>query len=783
MELMGTISAKPNVSANSDMWAAVRIQQHGTQKIWNVKGTWPWPVKTALEKGTEVVVTLRPDPLPDTGFGLQYQLATAKLLLKGVAVHPHLDTLAQVGITPAVAKLLCDHFGAAVVSRLCDMQRVDDFSGLGAIRGMTPARVDSVRRSKLSLISAAECVARSFPGLAPSEKKRMTGFHSDVAVLQSNPFVCWSSGILSFERARALCKPTDAAWEVAHVLHALRTHVKATGDVCMHAPLLADAVSRMGCVLSAARVLALALSGESLVCLSSGAAAADDDGSDDDEEDGGEDLVPVSTLFSMCVDGEYIYLRGAYDSETEIVQYITASAAAATAAPDPEWARAAETVREQLSAHSLDATQASAATNMVMSPVSILTGGAGTGKTHILRAVNALFKNAWPGGQVLFLAPTGCAALRIQTLMNQEVMAFTMHSLMYRETLPVSAGRHVLAVVDEASMADVHIFGAVLKMAHRQGWRLACVGDVNQLPPVGMGAPFKALLELARHGNIPCTVLQRNYRTEESGEAVSAAAANVLAGVVPAAASIDGRFRVLETTAADVVAAVLSEVDRLRLTHSMHSHSLPQVLAHTNAMCNELNVRIREKFFPAAASGAAAAAPTKLTPSFDWQWAVGDLVVMTKNRYVSVGAGGSVKRVMVAANGTRGEVSRVQLFGGAGSSVAAVTVRLENPPSDQHQVLEYVLRPQKVQGEKRAAGKLQSLRPAYAITVHKAQGGEFPCVVYAARGQFGRERKYVYTGMTRARAYCSVVTTPGYMEVAVLHDEADRVDRICARCL
>lgn len=779
MEVVGTISAKPNVSANSEMWAAVRIEEHGTHKRWNVKGTWPWPVQTALEKGTEVVVTLKPDPLPDTGFGQQYQLSTAKLLLKGVAVHPHVDALAQVGITPAVAKILCEHFGAAVVSLLCDMQRVDDFSGLGAIKGMTPARVDSVRRSKLSLISAAECVARSFPGLAPSEKKRMTAFHSDVAVLQSNPFVCWSSGILSFERARALCKPTDAAWEVAHVLQALRLHVKATGDVCMHAPLLADAVSRIGCVLSPARILALALSGESLLCLSSGA-AADDDGSDDDEEEaGGEDLVPMSALFSMCVDGEYVYLRGAYDSETEIVQYIAAAAASAAAKTlvDPEWSRAAATVHEQLSAHNLDATQAVAATNMVMSPVSILTGGAGTGKTHILRAVNALFKSAWPGGQVLFLAPTGCAALRIQTLMHQEVMAFTMHSLMYRETMPVS-GRHVLAVVDEASMADVHIFGALLKMARREGWRLACVGDVNQLPPVGMGAPFKALLELARHGNIPCTVLKRNYRTEESGEAVAAAAANVLAGVVPPGASIDGRFCVLETLATDVVAAVLAEVDRLRLTHS-----LPQVLAHTNAMCNELNLRIRERFFPEAARSAAAAAPTRLTPSFDWQWAVGDLVVMTKNRYVSVGAGSSVKRVMVAANGTRGEVTRVQLFAGAGSTVAAVTVRLENPPCEQHQVLEYVLKPQKVQGEKRAAGKLQSLRPAYAITVHKAQGGEFPCVVYAARGQFGRERKYVYTGMTRARAYCSVVTTPGYMEVAVVHDEPDRVDRICARCL
>lgn len=740
MELRGVVRGRPRFSEKNPMWSVVQLQEEGTGHVFTVKGIWPWPVKTTLTTGTPLQVRVDPQA-SDSGFGAQYALRSASLRPDeggSGGGGGALDALAAAGITPVVGRLLVAHYGEErVIPALQEMCASCSFAALSQVRGMTPLRIKGVQGARLGSLTAATDAAAAFPGLTAKELAHLLkSFASKVGALKDSPFNLWACGVLTFERACELSSSGSGPhWDAAHIVHALHGRTRKSGDTCMPA----SAVVTVSHPLRVVRD-----HGSILVCF------APDGGNEDDEDEDFSAGVSVSDKFHLTSDGDYVYTVAMFRSESKVVDFIKAARVADAAA-----AAADDAVDERL-----DQVQALAVRRMLACRLSVLTGGAGTGKTHVISAARAMHLRA-AGAQVLLLAPTGSAAMRMQKLAGAGARAYTIHSVLMMKQLPVR-GRNVLAIVDEASMIDTHLMGATLELAAAHGWRVALVGDVNQLPPIAAGAPMQSMLALGELGALPCTKLERNYRMaggDGGGAAVAAAASEVLQGRPPP----DAGVKVCASAAAveDAVMAALQAGPR----------AAAQVLANTNAQCHELSLRIREARLP----GVAVAPPAAYGHGKTWRWAVGDDVVITKNKYVDRTVGAASVRVLVAANGTRGVV--VGFKTNAQMLLAELHVRVLQQQEDgaEAEVLVYYAG---VGG----ASDLKCVSPAYAITVHKAQGSEYPCVVYAAYGHFGMERKYVYTGLTRARAACTLVTTPGFLEVAVGTVDPPRLDRVCARC-
>ncbi|MDQ0362995.1 SF1B family DNA helicase RecD2 [Breznakia pachnodae] len=157
-------------------------------------------------------------------------------------------------------------------------------------------------------------------------------------------------------------------------------------------------------------------------------------------------------------------------------------------------------------------------------PFSILTGGPGTGKTTIVRAIIQLYKELYPYSTIALCAPTGRAAKRLGELGG--ISATTIHSLLkwdletntfaVDENTPIEAN---LIIIDEFSMVDSWLFYNLLKAAHNVS-RILIIGDENQLPSVGPGFVLKDLIESEQYA---LTRLEKIYRQSEGSDVISLA--------------------------------------------------------------------------------------------------------------------------------------------------------------------------------------------------------------------------------------------------------------------
>ncbi|MBS0621580.1 MAG: AAA family ATPase [Verrucomicrobia bacterium] len=152
---------------------------------------------------------------------------------------------------------------------------------------------------------------------------------------------------------------------------------------------------------------------------------------------------------------------------------------------------------------------------MKNSPLLLLSGGPGTGKTFTAAQLVKAFQKGG-GGQVALAAPTGKAAANLERALGGAVSVQTLHRLLrYRRQGPAMRLSADLILVDEASMIDLELFAALLE-AVKEGARLVLMGDSDQLPPVEVGALFGRLVELPQLA--PYTVrLDHCHRTDETG--------------------------------------------------------------------------------------------------------------------------------------------------------------------------------------------------------------------------------------------------------------------------
>ena len=360
--------------------------------------------------------------------------------------------------------------------------------------------------------------------------------------------------------------------------------------------------------------------------------------------------------------------------------------------------------------------------------VLILTGGPGTGKTTTVRGIVSLFERM--GLAIVLAAPTGRAAQRLGELTGRE--AQTVHRLLGMswneathevtftkgEKEPLEADA---VIVDEMSMVDLPLFAALLR-ALRPGTRLVMVGDADQLPSVGAGNVFS---DLIRSGKVETVFLREVFRQAERSAIIRNAHA-VNAGEPPRLQNDQGDFYFLCRRDAQRAVSTVVELCQSRLPEKM---GIPvgdiQVLTPTRkgpAGTENLNRLLQEALNP----------PKPGQPEVRWGDRVyrpGDRVMQTRNDYDILW---EKEDGTVGSGVFNGDVGHVQAIDPAGEWLAILYE------------------------DRKALYSLEMLSEidlAYAQTVHKAQGSEYPCVVLCAMPSAPglMVRGVLYTALTRAR--------------------------------
>jgi len=373
------------------------------------------------------------------------------------------------------------------------------------------------------------------------------------------------------------------------------------------------------------------------------------------------------------------------------------------------------------------------------SRVAVLTGGPGCGKSFTVRSVVALAQAK--GARIVLTAPTGRAAKRLAELTGYE--AATIHRLLqlrpggepsFDASSPLDAD---LVVVDETSMVDVILANKLVK-AIPPGAHLLLVGDVDQLPSVGAG---EVLRDLLAAGSLPVVRLTKIFRqAQQSGIVINAHRVN--AGLLPAPAGFGDFFWFScedgEQTAGLVVDIVAR---RIPAKFGLDPRRDVQVLCPMHrgpAGAGALNLLLQEALTPFREG-----APERRYGGRVFR--VGDKVTQLRNNYEKGAAG--------VFNGTVGVVT------GLSAEDHTLTVL-----TDEDEKVDY------------GFDELDELAHAYAVTIHRSQGSEYPAVVIPlTMGSWMMlQRNLLYTGVTRAKKLVVLVGSRRALAVAVRTKGAGR---------
>ncbi|MBF2053935.1 MAG: ATP-dependent RecD-like DNA helicase [Candidatus Sericytochromatia bacterium] len=380
-------------------------------------------------------------------------------------------------------------------------------------------------------------------------------------------------------------------------------------------------------------------------------------------------------------------------------------------------------------------------------PIFILTGGPGTGKTTVSRAILDWF--AEQQCRLLLASPTGRAAKRLSEVSGRE--AQTLHRLLafdprkmafkHNEYNPLELD---LLLLDEVSMIDTALFYQLLK-AMPGGARLILVGDSDQLPSVGPGAVLKDLLA---SGQVPAVILNQIFRQAQASQIIrNAHSVNQgqmpqLLPPLPAYRQADAFFIAVDTP--EQLQQQILELVNLRLPKAGYQPDDIQVLCPMNrglAGARQLNLALQEALNPATGQPELVRAARTLR--------VGDRVIQLRNNYD--------REVF---NGDLGTVI------GIDPEEQLLSVRY--PEQDVHYDF----------------SEQDELTLAYALTIHKSQGSEFPVVVLPMMMQhyLMLQRNLLYTGMTRARRLLVLVGQTKAIALAVKNQQGlQRYTRLAER--
>lgn len=416
---------------------------------------------------------------------------------------------------------------------------------------------------------------------------------------------------------------------------------------------------------------------------------------------------------------------------------------------------------------SLDIMQHKAVIESIKHGLLVLTGGPGTGKTTTINTMIQFFERE--GMSILLAAPTGRAAKRMTEATGYE--AQTIHRLLEVNGNPEEEGNvngfmrnrenpleADVIIIDEMSMVDLPLMHALLS-AVIPGTRLILVGDVNQLPSVGPGSVLK---DIIASGRFPVVTLTKIFRQAgESDIVVNAHKINAGEPVILDNKSRD--FFFLRRQDADVIISVIITLIQKKLPK--YVDALPseiQVMTPTRKGLlgvERLNTILQQYLNPPDSKKAEKEIGGRI-------FRVGDKVMQIKNNYqleweVSTRFGLTVDKGLGVFNGDMGIIREIHLYD--------ETVEVEY---DEGRRVKYPF------------DMTEELELAYAITVHKSQGSEYPAVIIPLLPgpRLLYNRNLLYTAVTRAKKCLTIVgSDTTFQEMIQNKREQDRYTSLAER--
>ncbi len=413
---------------------------------------------------------------------------------------------------------------------------------------------------------------------------------------------------------------------------------------------------------------------------------------------------------------------------------------------------------------SLTEQQHSAAVQALISPVSLLTGLPGTGKTTTLMAVVSVLQDM--GLSILLTAPTGIAAKRMSTVTGKE--SSTVHRAFgakgFQKDPEGEGATYVgivkdpnkkssrseadlegdwgygpgrphpaqIVIVDESSMLDLHMLYRILTSTS-ETCRIVFVGDPYQLPSVGAG---DVLRDLVQTGAFPHSHLDQIFR-QEGTSGIVIAAHDVHLGRTP---TIDNKdFVLMQSDTEEEAAELITQIAKKLYDKKANFQILSPRHAGESGVTS-LNQRLRIALNPPLSG----ITELKLGNSVVRE---GDRIMIVKNDYN-----------MGVYNGDVGKISRID------KKAKEIEIKIFEGIGVPPRLVRYPFK-----------DASKSLRLAYAQTVHKSQGQEYDIIVLPVLSSFGRQlqRNLFYTAITRAKKKVFLVGVTGAIEKAVENNRAD----------
>ncbi|MCO6696928.1 ATP-dependent RecD-like DNA helicase [Streptomyces albidoflavus] len=604
------------------------------------------------------------------------------------------------GIGPRIADRITEHFGVDTLDVIeTDAKRLVEVPGLGPKRTKMIAAAWEEQKAIKEVMVFLQGV-----GVTTSIAVRIYKKYGDasISVVRNQPYRLaadvWGIGFLTADRiAQAVGIPHDSPDRVKAGLQYALSQSSDQGHVYLPEDrLIADAVK-----------LLQVDTGLVIDCL--GELAADEEGVVR-EKVPGPDGEPVTAVYLVP------FHRAEVSLAAQLLRLLRAPDDRMPAFRDVDWEKAlgwlARRTGTELAPEQRDAVRLA-----LTEKAAVLTGGPGCGKSFTVRSVVELARAK--GAKVVLAAPTGRAAKRLAELTGAE--ASTVHRLLelrpggdaaYDRERPLDAD---LVVVDEASMLDVLLANKLVK-AVAPGAHLLFVGDVDQLPSVGAGEVLRDLL--ADGGPIPSVRLTRIFRqAQRSGVVTNAHRIN--AGTPPLTQGLDDFFLFVEDDTEEVGRLTVDvAARRVPARFGLDPRRDIQVLAPMHrgpAGAGALNGLLQQAITPAR--------PDLPEKRFGGRvFRVGDKVTQIRNNYE--------KGLNGVFNGTVGVVTALNA---EEQRLTVLTDEDEEVPYD--------------------FDELDELAHAYAVTIHRSQGSEYPAVVVpvTTSAWMMLQRNLLYTAVTRAK--------------------------------
>ena len=367
--------------------------------------------------------------------------------------------------------------------------------------------------------------------------------------------------------------------------------------------------------------------------------------------------------------------------------------------------------------------QKNAVIRSLMTRLSIITGGPGTGKTTILNAVISVFKRLHPSDDVTLLAPTGKAARRMTEATGHD--AYTVHSKLQIYDDALKAASTViepgLIVVDEASMLDALVMDKLLRAISSKCNQIIFIGDINQLPSVGPGLVLK---EMIASEAIPVSRLTEVFRQKGKGASIIENAEKVNHNQTDLV--YDSNFQLVtvkneEDALVKIEQIYADETKKLGIDNVALLSPLRRTQNRFMVVSDGLNAYLQKQIVPA----------NNMSVTFNGtEFRAGDRVMQWRNTKES-------------SNGDIGVVSDIiQTDDGV-----FVKIKWENG-NETEEIRE----------------TMSHITLAYSISIHKSQGSEYDCVIIPLLSDQickGFMSALLYTGLTRAKQRVYLVTDEG----------------------